>query len=383
MDRKSAYLRRLARIGAAAIAIAIATGGLTGCVSYYERHYGSPGVYGGGTVAASGVYYGSDYGYSQPSYRPVNPVHYPYWSLDYFYFSHFHHPYSFYVGYSQPLYYPYPGWALGHYAHYPRVRYYGGLGYGYPWHGYGHYYPRYSLGFFAYRDTRHHRIRHIDRRLRELQQPAPPVSRRALLGHGRSDTSRAGIPIPSRIERARARSDRLDGRVQSSRGWIRSDALRSDNRGRVDAARSPASRSELLRGRTPQRSSTAPREASERRGWTRPIRRQPDVRSPGRTVRSAPPTRRAAAPDRSRSALLQQRESNSPPPQRARSAPPPRSRPDPPARARSAPRPSSRAAAPQRTRSAPSRSVNPRSSNDAPRSRRDLLRDRGGSRRRP
>lgn len=379
-----------ARAALALLAFAL----LGGCVSYYERHYGSPGVYAGGGYDQSGVYYGSDFGYAEPRYRPVNPVYYPYWSIDYFYFSRFHHPYSFYVGYREPLYYPYPGWALDVHFYSPRYSgYYGGLGYGYPWHGYGHFYPHYSLGFFAYHDRRHHRIRHIDRRLRELQEPTRPVSRRALLGYGRSDPARAGIPIPTRSVGTRDRSDRLDGRLEASRGWIRSDTLRRAGSERGTSPPASSSRLELQRGRPDPASSAATRHRSPTATSGRTIRRQPDIRSERRSIRSAPPPRSQSrevirsrsTPDsnRSRSTLLQR--SSAPP--RSRSAPPPRSRSAPPSRTRSAPPPRSRSAPPSRTRSAPPRTRSApaprRSSGDGGRSRRDLLRDRGGERRRP
>jgi hypothetical protein len=381
MSRKTAMTGFGARAALALLAFAL----LGGCVSYYERHYGSPGVYAGGH-GRSGVHYGSDYGYAEPRYRPINPVYYPYWSIDYFYFSRFHHPYSFYVGYREPLYYPYPGWALDVHFYSPRYSgYYGGLGFGYPWHGYGHFYPHYSLGFFAYHDRRHHRIRHIDRRLRELQEPTRAVSRRALLGYGRSDPSRAGIPIPTRSVGARDRSDRLDGRLEASRSWIRSDTLRRAERERGTAPRASSSRLELQRSRPDPASSSAARDRSPPAASSRTIRRQPDIRSERRSIRSAPPpsqsrevirSRSTPASSRSRSTLLQR---SSAPPPRNRSAPPPRSRSTPPPRSRSAPPPRSRSA-PPRTRSA---SPPRRSSGDGGRSRRDLLRDRGGDRRRP
>jgi hypothetical protein len=286
-------------------------------------------------------------------------VYYPYWSIDYFYFSRFHHPYSFYVGYREPLYYPYPGWALDVHFYSPGYSHYrGGLGYGYPWHGYGHFYPRYSLGFFAYSDRSPHRIRGIDRRLRELREPAPPVSRRALIGYGRSDPARGGIPIRSRSS-ARGRPD---GRLEASRGWIRSDTPRRDARERTASS----SRLELLRERTESASPAALRGRTTDPGRSsRTNRRQSDHRSAGRSTRTirAPESRPRNA-NRSRAALLQR---SSAPPPRARTAPPPRTRTTPPPRSRSAP--------PPRTRVAPAPR---RSSSDGGRSRRELLRERGG-----
>lgn len=196
---------------------------LGGCATYNYSH--APG---------SGVYYAESGGYrhaadsSRGGYRPLNPVDYPYWSLDYFYFSQYHHPYSVYVGYSEPLYYPYPGWAFGH--HHPvRGHRSTTLGFGYPWHGYGSRYPAYSFGFFAghgrshsgshlRRDRHNHRrIRDIDRRLEALRQGDSDVSRRELLardrdvngGQGRFDGSRRG---GNELARSRSRADMLPQR---------------------------------------------------------------------------------------------------------------------------------------------------------------------------
>jgi hypothetical protein len=370
MRRNPAITRFTIRASLALLAAVL----MGGCVSYYERHYGSPGVHVGG-YGTSGVYYGSDYGYGERHYRAVNPVYYPYWSIDYFYFSRFHHPYSFYVGYREPLYYPYPGWALDVHFYSPGYSHYrGGLGYGYPWHGYGHFYPRYSLGFFAYSDRSPHRIRGIDRRLRELREPAPPVSRRALIGYGRSDPARGGIPIRSRSS-ARGRPD---GRLEASRGWIRSDTPRRDARERTASS----SRLELLRERTESASPAALRGHTTDPGRSsRTNRRQSDHRSAGRSTRTirAPESRPRNA-NRSRAALLQRSSAPPPrartaPPARTRTTPPPRARTAPPARTRTTPPPRSRTAPPPRTRVAPAPR---RSSSDGGRSRRELLRERGG-----
>jgi len=166
---------------------------LGGCSTYYQSYYPDSGVY----YEDSGVYgHSTGYssiGYSRVGYGPVNPVVYPYWSIDYFYFSQFYHPYSVYVGYNEPLYYPYPGWALGHYR---PSRWHGSLafGFGYPWYGHGYRYPAYTFGFFSgydpyyhgvhYRRDRH-RIRQIDSRLEALQHGDSYASRRELLGRDR------------------------------------------------------------------------------------------------------------------------------------------------------------------------------------------------------
>ena len=358
---------------------------LGGCVSYYERHYGSPGVHVGG-YGTSGVHYGSDYGYGERRYRAVNPVYYPYWSIDYFYFSRFHHPYSVYVGYREPLYYPYPGWALDLHFHSPGYSHYrGGPGYGFPWHGYGHFHPRYSLGFFAYSDRSPRRIRGIDRRLRELREPAPPVSRRALIGYGRSDPARGGIPTGTRPS-ARGRPD---GRLEASRGWIRSGTPRRETRERAASS----SRLELLRERPESASPAALRGRTDPGESSRSNRGRSDHRSAGRSTRTIrAPESRSRDASRSRAALLQRSPAPPPgrsippprtrttPPPRNRTTPPPRTRSTPPPRTRSTPPPRSRSAPPPRTRATPAPR---RSSSDGGRSRRELLRDRGGDPRRP
>lgn len=177
------------------VALAMAAAVLGGCSTYYQSYYPDSGVY----YEDSGVY-GHSTGYPRGGYGAVNPVVYPYWSIDYFYFSRFYHPYSVYVGYSEPLYYPYPGWALGHYR---PSRWHGSLafGFGYPWYGYGYRYPAYTFGFFSgydpyyhgghYRRDRH-RIRHIDRRLEALQHGDSYASRRELLGRDRVAGRRGG-----------------------------------------------------------------------------------------------------------------------------------------------------------------------------------------------
>ncbi|MGK7295635.1 MAG: hypothetical protein ACNS61_07410 [Candidatus Wenzhouxiangella sp. M2_3B_020] len=384
MDRRTATFRIVTRLLAAVAAVSV----LGGCVSYYERHYGGSGVYYGG-------YETQRHAYREPLYQPVNPVHYPYWSIDYFYFSQYHHPYSFYVGYHEPLYYPYPGWALG-YRHYPRYRHYsGGLAFGYPWYGFGHHYPRYSLGFFVgygghggyhgYHDRRH-RIRHIDQRLYELQQPARTVSRRALVGNRDNRyAGRGGIPLRDGRRHGRG-DDRNDfyGSARISRGTSRSSLLRgrsdsvpvrsTDRDTRPsDAARSNRSRRDLLRrsdadgaaarsGRSAESRSVPRREIRD----SRDIRRAPSRESAPVRNRKQPP-RIQPEPDRTRRSILRRSSrgdaapaaSGRPPsarvpdrsshrmPSRSSAAPSPRSRPSPSPRSRPSPPPRPRASSKQ------------------------------------
>lgn len=238
--------------------LAIATVVLGGCSTYYQSYYPDSGVY----YEDSGVY-GHSAGYPRGGYGPVNPVVYPYWSIDYFYFSQFYHPYSVYVGYNEPLYYPYPGWALGHYR---PSRWHGSLafGFGYPWYAHGYRYPAYTFGFFSgydpfyhgvnYRRDRH-RIRQIDSRLEALQRGDSYASRRSLLGRDRV-------------------AGRRDGSLYDSRGSYRDPGARPQSRADVLRQRSAGNSRALQRGAgAPDRSvqRRAPDLRSERRSDRRSI----------------------------------------------------------------------------------------------------------------
>ncbi|MEX2498394.1 MAG: hypothetical protein WD397_05915 [Wenzhouxiangellaceae bacterium] len=252
--------------------LVVVVAALGGCATYHRPHYPDSGVYYG---AAGG--YGYSGGYSRAGYGSVNPVHYPYWSLDHFYFSHFYHPYSVFVGYSAPLYYPYPGWALAH--HRPlHSRHF--AGFGYPWHGFGHRYPAYTFGFFAshrfvHRGGFHHRdghrnhdhpIRHIDRRLEALQHGNDRViARRELMVRdrvGRGATGYSGdrhgsAPrVQSRAAVLQGRDSRLDRTRQPNRARQidrreadRNEIRRSAERRRSDAQARRGIPIEHLRGR--------------------------------------------------------------------------------------------------------------------------------------
>lgn len=244
---------RLASVAALAIL-------LGGCSTYYQSYYPDSGVY----YEDSGVY-GHASGYSRGGYGRVNPVDYPYWSIDYFYFSQYYHPYSVYVGYHEPLYYPYPGWALGHYR---PIGWHGSLafGFGYPWYGYGYRYPAYTFGFFSGYDPYYHRgyyghdrrdrhrIRHIDRRLEALQHGNSYASRRELLGRDRV-------------------AGRVDGSFYDRRGGSRSAARpQSPVRSRADVMRQRS----VDNSRAVQRRTLAPGRNVERR--------TPNVRSERRAL---------------------------------------------------------------------------------------------------
>lgn len=327
--KRSAHSRSIALRSLGALLLVALLGG---CVSYYERHVGEPGVYYGGGYES--VYY-------RPAPRPLNPVYYPYWSLDYFYFDRFYHPYSVYVGYREPLYYPYPGWVFG--ARYYGGGYHGSLGFGYPWHGYGHFYPRYSLGFFAprYHYAGHvhhrpeHRIRHIDRRLRALSEPATAPSRAALVGRGRD----SGIPINGSRYDARSRSAGTPSRAallrsgggsrasidRSGAASARADESRYRNAASLDRRRVLQSRSDSASG-TRGRSSSAGSRADWQRG-SPSIRRAPESgRDRAGRTNSMRSQRREAEPPRGRSEIRSgtrseiRSDSRSAPPTRGRSA---------------------------------------------------------------
>lgn len=87
-----------------------------------------------------GIYYQDSYPTYPVRTATVNPYLYPWWSLDYFYFSHYYHPYSVFELHLHPWYYPYPGWYFGslparrHLAGHGQLRY--------PWYNYRDLYQR-------------------------------------------------------------------------------------------------------------------------------------------------------------------------------------------------------------------------------------------------
>ena len=247
MNQKTMKIESILRLFALA-AVAIVLGG---CSTYYQSYYPDSGVY----YEDSGVY-GHSPGYSRGGYGPVNPVDYPYWSIDYFYFSQYYHPYSVYVGYNEPLYYPYPGWAFGRYR---PARWHGSLafGFGYPWYGHGYRYPAYTFGFFSgydpfyhgghYRRDRHghHKIRQIDRRLEALQQGDTYASRRELLGR-----DRVARTSPGSLYDSRGRD-----RANATRSQTRGDLLRQRSAGGSRALQ----RREAMPDRSIDRRASSPR----------------------------------------------------------------------------------------------------------------------------
>ncbi|MFW6341248.1 MAG: hypothetical protein ACOC0Q_10305, partial [Wenzhouxiangella sp.] len=154
------------------------------CVTYHQPRYGADGVY-------------FDQTHHQPRALVVaDPLLYPYWSLDYFYFSRHYHPYSVAVSAFDPWYYPYPGWYYG-YRPGAGSSFSLSVGFGtyYPWHGFGYasYRPwrPYAVRYPHYRGHPYqgpsHRVHQIDERLRAIDQRdrSPRIAR---------PTSRPGAP---------------------------------------------------------------------------------------------------------------------------------------------------------------------------------------------
>lgn len=186
---------------------------LSGCVTYYER--------------GDGVYYEPR---AQRAHHValIDPLVYPYWSLDHFYFSHYYHPYSVVVHRYDPWYYPFPGW---YYAHRP--------GYHHPWYGYGsryrYYQPWYVGGYFSFGDHRssqRHRVKQLDARLHELE------TRRSLAVRSQRPDRTALMPRVSQRLPANRRTP-TDQRLAPARG----PALERQDRSGLALER----RAELLR----------------------------------------------------------------------------------------------------------------------------------------
>lgn len=365
-----------------------------GCTTVYVPRYADQGVYydaprdaGYGAHPADSPSYGYDRAWA------VNPVHYPYWSLDYFYFSTYYHPYSVLVGNWDPYYYPYPGWR---YAPHHRRYGHGGLGisiafgdpwYGYPWRGYGWGWQPVHYGYFGsawyghgygggygygyghgYRDGyyygRHddrHDNRHDNRhpvhrnndRMRALQRREAAASRNVLVSQraGRVGEARYAPDrsFSGRDSQPYKRSDLRRGTVQSrSRGV---DVSRIERRSSASASRSSAPREGSRGSRIQSRSSSVPRRIGGERSSSSARAAAP--RSQSRTApRRVEPRRAPRAEPRSRAPreVIQSRSIRS-------SAPP----------VRRAPAPSSsRAARSLRPASGRARSEAPRASRSRP-----------------
>lgn len=275
---------------------------LGACASHYPA--GDRGVY-----------------YEVPEYRSprvayIDPLLYPYWSLDYFYYSRYYHPYSMLVHRWDPWYYPYPGWYYG-YRPGPHFAGHGGRLY-YPWQRYTNRYAGYHpwrsgihLSFGYRDDSRHnapHRVREVDARLRELetrrslairgQRPARPLLPAAspwLPATGRSAAWRRDqLRRPPRATGSRSADQRQD-RIERLRAADRSTRTpRRDQRYRERGPVAPPPTRETR----PRLRQTEP---------TTPVRQRPVEPAPPRSRPRREPTREPArAPTRTR------------PPQRAR-----------------------------------------------------------------
>ena len=310
----------------------IATLFLAGCASYQQPRYGYDGVYYEQAVSHR----------SAPAVH-VSPLIYPYWSLDYFYFSRYYHPYSVWVGAADPWFYPYPGW---YYGYRPgtrtRISLAYGYGYYYPWFGYGYrgyqpwgwtyiHYPRYT-------SSPPTRVRHIDERLRMLETRQRDT--RLATGPGTQ-------ALPTIGATSRQPSSRLSDEEGSRR--LEREAVRERHSG---AAASRATQTMPRRAGPPRQQPviiTSPQQRNDRsrQESTRqpvPARVQPDQRSgPARTqpreVLRSPPERQPRAQPQL-------------PPARTQPATPPRTQPAPPP-ARPSPPPQSQPA--ERSRPARSR----------------------------
>ena len=296
---------------------------LAGCTSYSQPRYGG-----------SGVYY--DRAYHQPATRVhVNPIVYPYWSLDYFYFSRHYHPYSVIVHRHDPWFYPYPGWYYG-YRPGPRAHLSFSYRYYYPWYAggvhYHHYRPWQSSAYFSYwhySTPRHRsyssqdRVHQEDRRLREMQRRQNLAARASGPRRTPAPTARIGSPAVYRQQSAPVRDHR---RPHESGPRIRDDR-------RMRGTPPPTDRTTIRHRNAPESRDRLPRATTPRRDRPRsspPSSRQPATRQEQRrTPRSSretpsPPASRSRAEPRSRSSGSRSQGST---PSRTRDSAPTRSRP--------------------------------------------------------
>lgn len=299
MNRRS-VLVRLAGIALAAIV-------LTGCATTYRSHGG-------------GVYQEADYGHAgRVSF--IDPLVYPYWSLDYFYFSRYYHPYSVVVHYYDPWYYPYPGWYYGYRP--GRHSYaYTGRSYYYPWYRYGSYYGHYRpwqagsyFSFGHYHDRRIPRIRQLDSRLQVLETRRSQLIRaqrpdRAQLVPGTSQRLPASRrpAVRERGGPAAAGIEAIDRQRRATRGQLL-ESLRSRPQPQTRPPRERAApptvrqRDNLTELRALPRIENAGRASPEAAPRTLPPaigpqRSAPPRRSPELAPPPSPPRDRAVAPTR-------------------------------------------------------------------------------------
>lgn len=314
------------RFNASFVVAILASLVLVGCTTYSQPRYDG-----------SGVYYDRAY-HPQTARVHVDPLVYPYWSVDYFYFSRHYHPYSVVVHRYDPWFYPYPGW---YYGYRPPARSHVGISYRhyYPWHAHGAYYPYYrpwhssvSFNYWRTSTSRHHyssreRVRQENLRMQELryrqfQAARTPVQRRPL-----PPTVAPRIPSSSRPH---------TGRVQQRQAPTTAPRRQ---RGTSDMPVSPAA--EFRRERQQfEPEPQVPRQTLPRAGS--------ESVAPRRESPPQPPSR----PPATRSADPRSQQSTTPPRSRE-SAPQPRSRPE--RRTRRPDPPPGRSSAPRARDSAPAR----------------------------
>lgn len=264
---------------------------ISGCATYQQPRYGH-----------DGVYYERPVSHHSTSVVRVDPLLYPYWSLDYFYFSRHYHPYSFWVGAYDPWFFPYPGWYYG-YRPGARTRislaYHTGLFY--PWHGFGYYWHQPWGWSYVYYPPQSSpppsRVRHVDERLRMLENRQRQT---------RQASTAPGVGPATHGMISTQRQTRIQGQGEDE-SWLQNrEALR-------ERQRTTAGPRQGGRVHDRQRPITRPGTATPRRESARPQpRRDPaPVARPDRPARTLP-----AAPPRSQ-----------PPTPPARHAPPARSQP--------------------------------------------------------
>ena len=258
---------------------------VSGCASQFQPRYGHDCIY-----------------YDQPQ-RVVhqaspNPAVYPFWSLDWFYFSRHYHPYSVVVASHDPWFYPYPGW---YYGYRPGFRSHVGLGWGgyyHPWYhrGFAHVRPwqPYPIVYYPYR-PHEPRIRVVDERLNEAQR------------RNRGDRRISRLPPHAPAGAERIATDRrvIQGAPQG-RPVSRSSSPRLE----------PASRTRpsIQRAGTPRQQTSPPPRGREIQRTT-PRRQTParPTRSEGPTTTRPPATRPSAPPQPRQSQGNRPRERVQPP----------------------------------------------------------------------
>jgi hypothetical protein len=306
------------RFNASIVLALLASFVLVGCTTYSQPRYG-----------ASGVYY--ERAYYPPATRVhVDPLVYPYWSLDYFYFSRHYHPYSVVVHRHDPWFYPYPGW---YYGYRPPARSQVGFSYRYyyPWYTHGayhHYRPWHSSVAFSYWHVsapRHHyssreRVRQENRRIQELryrqsqaaqappyQRPLPPRVAPRIPSSSRPHTGRVQ---PRRVPPETRRHHGTHNMPLSPATEFRHDRRQFEPEPRVPDQVLPTDRQRFVpprhEGRSPAPSQPTIRSSQPRTEQsTAPPRGQepapPRSRSERRTRRPDPPPSHSSAP-RSRDA---------------------------------------------------------------------------------